>query len=571
MKRIATILAICLATSMFAKSQEVFLYEGFETGGKPAGWTEQRLNGTTYWGYVDGGGAYSGNPDLRHPPAAYAGGFNALFQVEGTGPSSRIFTYPIDLRFSIKPVLSFWLAMDEWDFNTDLLEVFYRVSTTSPWITLETFTAPVSVWSEREIVLPAEVKVETCQIAFVATSNYGWGVCLDEIKIDERGVVPRTVRSVTAFQVKDAAPTETTGNPVAFVEIAVDGNSNDLPVTNAVFTYNGTSIADISNFSLFYTRDSIFDSSAPIQYTTNIVGNSIEFSNGQQFLSTGYNYIWICADVSSEAVHNNKIDVYLDANSLTIGGNTFPSNSQSPTGVVTIEESLVAYNFESSNGWTLNDSWQIGTPIGVGTYDPENSFSGSGVMATNLEGNYPASITIPHMATSNPVNAKYYQNLNVRYKRWLNIEATDKSRVWLSNNGGSTWIKLMENTTGIQDRNWRSFAHGISSYATRKGDVRVRFAIDESDASTEYGGWNIDNFAVTGDYIAHDVGVKEFTSPISHCGLGMETVKIVVKNYGGDPVATPFLVGYSLNNGASYTTETFNHELVNDEATEGDN
>ena len=200
----------------------------------------------------------------------------------------------------------------------------------------------------------------------------------------------------------------------------------------------------------------------------------------------------------------------------------------------------------------MNGNWEIGIPTGIGTDDPTFPYSGSSVLATKLDTNYTSEIPVgnPHNAISPNVNAKYYKDVKIRYKRWLNIDYFDKTSVKYSVDEGNTWITAMQNTNSVTDRSWKSIRHGISPQATRKSSLQVKFSLDETDDNTEYGGWNIDNFAITGDYIAQDVGIKEFTAPISQCGLGMETVKVVVKNYGGETVNTPFLVGYSLNNGA---------------------
>ena len=515
MKRVVFQLALLVLLLSFGKAiaqNTIFLSEGFETcsgTNKPAGWSEVRVSGPYYWRYDNGGGASVGFPDFRHPSFAHTGTKNALFQIEGTGPASRLITSAMDLRFSIKPVLSFWLAQDVRDENTDELKVSYRTSITGSWITLETYLATLLEWSKREIVLPAEAKTQYCQIAFEAKSNYGWGICIDDVLLDERGNVPRTVGSFNTFQVIDNLPSGTESNPIAFLEIKVDGNTNNLNLTNANFNYTGTAISDITNFKLYYTRDSVFANATLVPLTATLNVNTIQFGGGQQSLATGLNYIWVCADVSAIATHGNIVDLSVLANSITIGGNTFPSTPQSPSGNCNIEESIgSAYGFESPGGWTLTNSWAMGIPLGGGLNDPTSAYAGQKVMATNLNGNYPPGITAgtEHRATRNSINAKYYQNLFVRYKRWLNVESSDKARVWLSTDNGVTWSIIMDNNGNtILDRYWKSISHDIGAQATRKESVMVRFAIDESDVSYEYGGWNIDNFAITGDFIAKDL------------------------------------------------------------------
>ncbi|MDX9852726.1 MAG: T9SS type A sorting domain-containing protein [Tenuifilaceae bacterium] len=548
-----------------------FLTEGFESGAKPLGWSEQRISGSYYWRYQNGGGAQSSTPLFKHPSAAKSGSYNALFQVEGVGQTSRLITPNMDLRHSTKPVLSFWVAQEAWDGATDELRIYYRLNSTSAWVLLDTYIAPTSGWVYKEIVLPSDAKVATFQLAFEAKSNYGWGACLDDILVDERGFVDRKVESISTFQIKEAIPSGGKGNPIAFIEIAVSGNTNDLLIQDVDLLYSGTTIDDVENLKLYYTRDSIFTPTELLAYSSTKSGNTIQLRGGQKSLLTGLNYIWICTDVVPTATHGNSIDIQIPANGLKIGTLSYPSTTQNPSGASYVEEAIVMSDFETLNGWTLTGSWQIGTQLGTGTGDPSYAYDGSKVLATNLNGNYPSNIspTAAHNATSSIANAKYYKNVNIRFKRWLNVESTDRARVWLTADGGSSWIKLMENSLDVSDRFWRNYGFDIGTEATRKSDVRVRFAIDTTDQSTEYGGWNIDNFAITGDFIAADVGVKAFVEPISKCGLtNAETVKVIVKNYGGATVSTPFNVSYSLNGGASFVNESFTSSIASEEEVE---
>lgn len=570
-KIVMTVLFLLTITSNSYSQGEVFLTEGFESGARPTGWSEVKISGLKYWDYENGGGAYSYLPDFKHPSAAHTGNYNALFFSEGVGPSSRLITPAINLSLAIKPVLSFWLAMDSWDGSTDELKVYYRTKSYNDWEELETFSTTLSVWTKKEIILPADAKVSTLQIAFLATSNYGWGVCLDDVIIDERGVLPRSVNTVNMYQTKETVPSGTPNNPISFVEVGVSGNTGSLDLTQATFNYIGSSIDEINSFRLYYTRDSIFTPTALINGTLSIVGNSVQFSGFTQSLQLGLNYIWVCADARTTAIHGNNIDLELPANGLTINSITYPSVAKSPAGNSKIEQSIISYDFDSATSWSLNNSWAIGVPLGGGTYDPTYSYSGTNVMATDLNGNYPANITegSEHIAISPQAIATYFKSVNLRYRRWLNVESTDKARVWLSNDGGTSWTKITENSLSIQDRIWKNMLHDISTLSTRKTDVRVRFSIDESDGTTEYGGWNIDNFAITGDFIASDVGVKSMTAPVSKCGLtSAETVKVIVKNYGGATVSTPFDVGYSLDNGTTWVKQSFTNPIDSEEEIE---
>lgn len=565
------LLSFALGTS--AQEFEIFFFEDFENGGlRPSGWSEQFVSGTRIWRYEDGGYAPTGAPTFRHPPNAYSGDYNALFQDESIGPKRKLITPAIDLRTAIKPTLVFWHAQDQWDQSTDELKVYYS-TTKDPfsWVELEHYNTPVANWTKREIILPDAAKVQECYIAFEGISNWGWGVCIDDVTVEERGLLSRTVESFLLTQLSAVFPSGSNINPFSYLDVFVSGNTGEIPVNSIKFNFTGTDINDISGISLYHTRNSLFNITTPVPSDISYNGNEVTITAPTFNLYTGENYLWICFDIESTAGFGNTIDFTLAANSVLLGNATFPTTAQTPIQFATIHSSILLDNFENVNGWTRTSLWEIGVPTGTGTFDPTYAYSGNNVLATNLSGNYPSGITpdSPQTAISSSVDAKYYQRLSVFYKRWLNIEYFDKTKVSLSTDGETSWKNLFESNSDILDRRWSSISHNISTFATRKEDVKVKFSIDTTNQVMEYGGWNIDIFAITGEFIHTDVGVLSKLEPTQGCGLtSTETVKIVVKNYGGATVSTPFEVGYSLNGGATYTKEWFNSSINSEEEIE---
>jgi archaellum component FlaF (FlaF/FlaG flagellin family) len=570
-------LIILLSLSAAGQEFEEIFYEGFENDGKiPSGWTQQFVFGSRTWRFENGGYAPSGAPTFRHPASAYAGSYNALFQDESIGPIRRLVTPSINLvpngAETIKPTLTFWHAQDSWGGATDELKIYYRRSSADGWVLIEHYTATTTNWTLREILLPDDAKTETCQIAFEGISNWGWGVCVDEVRIEERGRLDRKVEYFDLKQKSGTIPSGSTVNPFGNILALVSGNNLDIPLNSITINYTGTDIADIDQLTVYHTRDSIFSVSSKIPASINISGNEITITAPTFNLQTGNNYIWFTFDVSPEAEHGNSIDFSLAANSVLLGENTFPSTAQDPSSIATIHESLKFSNFSSDNTWTKTDLWEIGEPQGVGIYDPNFAYSGSNVLATNLTGNYSPSIEadVPETATTQPINAKFYQNLTVRYRRWLNIEYFDKTSVKISNDDGATWTNIFQNNTGILDRSWQPISTNISQWATRKENVRIMFSMDTTNQFTEYGGWNIDNFAITGEFIHSDVGITNLIAPYQTCGLtNTEEVKVTLRNFGGATVDVPFDIGYSLDGGATYVREEYSTSLESEADPEG--
>jgi hypothetical protein len=63
----------------------------------------------------------------------------------------------------------------------DVLRVFYRAAPTDGWAPLETYSANVSSWTQKELVLPSPSG--TYQIAFEGEVNYGYGVNIDDVEV----------------------------------------------------------------------------------------------------------------------------------------------------------------------------------------------------------------------------------------------------------------------------------------------------------------------------------------------------------------------------------------------------
>ncbi|NVO08918.1 MAG: T9SS type A sorting domain-containing protein [Bacteroidales bacterium] len=561
-------ISICFVLSLMCTTSinaQIFTSEGFESGSKPTGWTIDVSSSS--WFYQDGGYAATSAPNYHHPSNAHTGNFNAMFKTFGSPVSSKLITIPMDLRFAIKPVLTFWHAQDQVGASLyDQLKVYYRISSTSSWVLIESYTNPTSGWTLREIILPDAAKVQTCQVAFQGTSQLGsWGMCLDDIKIEEKGILPRQVESLMLLQNNNVIPSGSSTNSLGLLDIKISGNTGIIPLNSFSIDYTGTNINDlnINSSEIFYTRDTIFSPTIKLTPTISNTGNTITFSNLNYNLQTGENFFWICASVKSTATHNDIADFRILQNSVNINSILFPAGNLDPSSFSIIEESIFFDNFESSSVWTFSPGscWQMGIPTGLGTLDPNYPFSGQKVMATNLSGNYPNGIhqSNAQTATTPSINGKYYQNINLRFKRWLNFDYFDKTSIQYSIDGGTSWIKLWENTSLLQDQSWKSIGFNISQQATRKQNIKFRFSIDSTDNTGDFGGWNIDNFAVTGDFIAKDLGISGVNSPVNHCGMSSaETVTVKIKNYGGATVSVPFDVGFSLDNGSTYTKETIN-------------
>ncbi len=149
--------------------------EGFESGALPSCWTQEYVSGTLDWTYQTGGW------NNTNPPTAHSGSYNATFTYTERGSATKLITPLLNLTTVTNPTLSFWHAQKEYGGDQDELRIYYRENLSSTWILLNSYLSNVDTWTSRTINLPNPSA--TYQIAFEATSNYGYGVVLDDISV----------------------------------------------------------------------------------------------------------------------------------------------------------------------------------------------------------------------------------------------------------------------------------------------------------------------------------------------------------------------------------------------------
>ena len=222
-----------------------------------------------------------------------------------------------------------------------------------------------------------------------------------------------------------------------------------------------------------------------------------------------------------------------------------PNTETSPAGSIKIYQSVFYDDFNTDKGWILNGDFQRAAPQGLGGLeggypDPTVAYSPPNELGTDLTGlgvvpgDYENDIESEYWAQSPVTNAFYYNNLKLIFKRQLNIESFDNAGIDVSPDSGKTWINVWSSFGNISESAWGNNVIDLSPFnLDRKNGIITRFTLGPTDVSDTRSGWNIDNFAIAGNYIETDVGVSRLISPFSGCGhTSNDTIKIVVKNYG---------------------------------------
>ncbi|MBR5059666.1 MAG: choice-of-anchor J domain-containing protein [Clostridia bacterium] len=167
------------------------LYEEFESGSIPYGWTTE--NSESYYEWTVGVGVY------QNALGSHAGNYNArLFTTSTTSNTARLITPSLDLSSHASGKLSFWFVNKSYGNYVDTLGVYYRVNG-GEWNELFFTEEAQEEWMLMELLLPSEALVEGVEFSFTGTSNWGDGIGIDDVFFagSSKELVPKDAFEVT--------------------------------------------------------------------------------------------------------------------------------------------------------------------------------------------------------------------------------------------------------------------------------------------------------------------------------------------------------------------------------------
>ncbi len=169
-------LTLTILVAMVTLSYSQVFTEDFENGGAmPTGWTQEYENNTIDWVFQSGG--HSG-----HPAAAHGGSYNALFTINthaNDGAKTKLVSPNLSLTAGNDYYLTFYYANENWNGDQDTLKVYYKES--GVWHYINTYNVNQVSWKKRVLPIP----YTATNIAFEGESEYGYGVCIDDVRIDQ--------------------------------------------------------------------------------------------------------------------------------------------------------------------------------------------------------------------------------------------------------------------------------------------------------------------------------------------------------------------------------------------------
>ncbi len=175
MQRIFTLLLLTLSLQVFSTNWLGWGYQGFNSSGTPNGWSQSHIHGNSNW--VTYGGLYT----------PYEGSGNIYFSslVSQVGDTTMLISQPFSNNGISNSLVTFWHQQKAFgNNNNNELRVYYRTSTTSPWVLLESYTTAFNNWTQELIMLPATSS--TMQLGFEGILKGGsssQGVALDIVSI----------------------------------------------------------------------------------------------------------------------------------------------------------------------------------------------------------------------------------------------------------------------------------------------------------------------------------------------------------------------------------------------------
>lgn len=168
------------SNTIYASGNEFFIStDGGDTFGPPGvllQWSQEYLLGSNDWTTTDSNQDDSVTPKTGTGMAfCYVGDFSS--------PITNLVTPALNLSGASNPVLNFSYTNVNWSGDLDALRVLYKTSTGGSWVELASYTSESATWSDITLSLP-NISSDY-YIAFEGTANYGRGLTLDDVSIED--------------------------------------------------------------------------------------------------------------------------------------------------------------------------------------------------------------------------------------------------------------------------------------------------------------------------------------------------------------------------------------------------
>lgn len=132
-------------------------------------------------------------------PGAYQGSKMAVFDTRSHSRDAvaRFISPVMDLSGISNPTLDFYYRNMEWGGDQNVLNIYYRTSSSGAWTLITSFDTNVPSWINSGIInLPNPSS--TYQIALEGAADYGYGLDIDDLKVSSATLGVSNVSSETS-------------------------------------------------------------------------------------------------------------------------------------------------------------------------------------------------------------------------------------------------------------------------------------------------------------------------------------------------------------------------------------
>ncbi|MSQ79016.1 MAG: hypothetical protein EXR21_04970, partial [Flavobacteriaceae bacterium] len=194
------------------------------------------------------------------------------------------------------------------------------------------------------------------------------------------------------------------------LDLDVSGLTSSLNLNSIQVRSNNTNDADIGGVKLYYTNATSFNTNNQLGSTQTFSGGYATFSGLSKALTCGGNYVWVVYNISSGATVGNIADAKFDANSINVGGSTYPASNTSPGGSRTIATGMT---FSTANAVQVSGYVEKGDQNkAIIQLKVDMSATGASLDVDQLVLNTAGSGTATNNVTTNVQNAKVYYTGN---------------------------------------------------------------------------------------------------------------------------------------------------------------
>jgi hypothetical protein len=410
-------------------SSAVYLQEGFNAAGLPAGWSVHQISGTLAAWSATGTGT---NPPV--PP--YSGSGQAKFNSYDAlaGEQARLTTPAIDLSSAVDPFLALHMYHDK-EFISDLDSVYIEVSTSDsingPWTVMRGLqrARANNGWKKEAVSLFTWIGASRVFVSLRGVSKFGNNIFVDEVRIADT-----SFHDIGAIRLSEtgalfaSTAKHNISKPNASLSKGPTSFDPGLPRTSLPFSSQALSLEVIvQNFGTF--TESSYQTSWTVDSLTQMpVGNTAPLPRSQRDTltldwinpSAGMHVITAWTSLSTDSNHSNdttRLAVQvLDSSVILFEGFndlTFPPagwtviNRDGGQGPPWFRDSTILFlpfegtgfaadNFQRANGTYLDDYLITPAIPGVGQSGNVDSivFWSRSVFHAPPDANYPDSLMV---------------------------------------------------------------------------------------------------------------------------------------------------------------------------------